>query len=67
MVVARGEGVEVVETVNGESVLRGIVTDGSGVTGNLALGDVISSLGTKEEAITTEDGVCGESGALHTR
>lgn len=67
MVVARRERVQVVETVKGDSVLGGIVTDSSGITGNLALGDVVSSLGTKQEAITTEDGVRGEGGALYTR
>lgn len=67
MVVARGEGVEVVETVNGDSVLGGIVAKSSGVASDLALGDVISTLSTKKEAITTEDGVCGKSGALYTR
>lgn len=64
VVVARGEGVEVIETVKGDGILGSIVTDSSGVAGDLALGDVVSSLGTKKETITTEDGVCGESGTL---
>ena len=67
VVVARGEGVEVVETVNGDGVLRGIIADSSSVAGNVALGDIVSSLGTKKEAITTDDGVCSESGTLDTK
>jgi hypothetical protein len=67
VVVARGEGVEVIETVNGQGVLRGIIAESSGVAGNFALGNIVGSLGTKEEAITTEDGVCGEGGTLDTK
>lgn len=66
MVVARGEGVEVVETVDGDGVLGGIVADSGGVAGDLALGDVVGSLGTEKEAITTKDGVCSERGTLNT-
>ena len=64
MVVARREGVEVVEGVNGNGILGSIETDGSSIAGNLALGDIVSGLGTKKETITTEDSVCGERGAL---
>lgn len=67
MVVTCGEGVEVVEAVNGDGVLRSTVTERRGVASNLALGDVVSSLETKKETITTEDGVCGDSGALYAR
>ena len=67
MVVARGEGVEVVEAMNSQGILRGIIANSSGVAGNFSLGDVVGSLGTKEEAITTEDGVCSESGTLDTK
>jgi hypothetical protein len=67
VIVARGEGVEVVKTVQGDGVLRGIVADGSGVAGNLSLSDVVSGLRTEEEAIPTEDGVGGECGALNAK
>lgn len=67
VVIARGEGVEVVETVKGDGVFGGIVTDGRGVASNLTLGDVVSSLGTKKETITTKDGVCSESRTLEKR
>lgn len=64
MVIARGEGVEVVETVDGDGVLRGIEAERSRVAGDFTLGHVVSSLGTEKETITTEDGVCGERGTL---
>lgn len=67
MVIARRKGVQVVETVYGEGILWGIVTKSSGVAGNLALGDVVSSLGTEKQAIATKDSICGESGALNRR
>jgi len=67
VVVARGEGVEVVETVKGEGILGSIVAESSRVAGNFALGDVVSSLGTKKEAITAKDGVRSECGTLGTK
>lgn len=66
MVVARGEGVEVVEAMDCDGVLRGIVADSGRVAGNFALSDVVSCLCTEKEAITTEDGVRSEGGTLYT-
>jgi hypothetical protein len=58
------EGVQVAKSVEGDSVFGGIVADGGGVAGNFTLCDVICSLGTDEEAITSNDGVSCDSGAL---
>lgn len=64
MVVAGGEGAQVPEAMDGDGVLWGGVTDGAGVAGDLALGDVVGSLGTDQETVTTENGVSGEGRAL---
>ena len=64
MVVARSESVKVVETVNSHSVIGSVVTDGSGIPSDLALGDVICRLSAEQEAVATKDGVSGEGRAL---
>ena len=64
MVVARSESVKVVETVNSHSVIGSVVTDGSGIPSDLALGDVIRRLSAEQEAVATKDGVSGEGRAL---
>ena len=64
MVVARGEGGEVAEAVEGDGVLGGTVAEGSSVTSDLALSNVVRSLGTEEETVTADDSVSGEGGAL---
>ena len=64
VVVAGREEVHVVETVDGDGVVRGTVANGRRVPGDLALGDVVGCLSTDEETVTTEHGVSGESGAL---
>lgn len=64
MVVARSESLEVVETVNSYSILGSVVTNGSGISGDLTLSDVICGFSTEQEAITTEDGISGEGRAL---
>ena len=66
VIVARSKSVEVVETVNSHGVLRSIVTDSSGISSDLALGDVICGLSAKQEAVTAEDGVSGEGRALRS-
>lgn len=65
MVVARGEGGHVSETVDGDGILWGGVADSTGVAGHFALGDVVRGLSTDEETVTAEHGVSGESGALN--
>lgn len=64
MVVAGGEEAEVVETVDGDSVFRGVVANGRGGASDFSLGDVVGRLGTDKETVATEDGVSGECGAL---
>ena len=44
VVVTSGEGTEVVETVDGDSVFRSVVANGSGVAGDVALGNIVCSL-----------------------
>lgn len=50
--------------MDGDSVLGCAEADSSGITGDLALSDVVGSLSTKEETITADDGVSSESGSL---
>ena len=64
VVVAGGEGVEVVQPVKGDSVLRGIIPESSSITGDVATSDVVGSLSTNEETITTKNSVSSESRAL---
>lgn len=64
VVVAGGEGIQVAKAVKGDSIFRGVVANGSRVTGDLALSDVVRSLGTNEESITTENSVGGERRTL---
>lgn len=66
VVVGRGEGLEVVETVHGNGVFRGVVPEGGSVAGDVATGNVVRGLGADKETVTTQNGVCGESGALTT-
>ena len=64
VVVARGVRGEVGEPVEGDGVLGGTVAEGSSVTSDLALSNVVRGLGTEEETVTTENSVSSESGAL---
>jgi hypothetical protein len=64
VVVARSERVKVAEAVEGDGVLSRGVTDGSGVAGDATLGNVVGRLGTSDEAVTADDSVSGEGGAL---
>lgn len=64
VVVACSESAQVTETVEGDGVLGGTVAEGSSVTSDLALSNVVRGLGTEEETVTTENGVSSESGAL---
>ena len=64
MVVRGAEGGEISETVEGDGVLGCGEAGGGGVAGDFALRHVVGGLGTEEEAVTADDGVCGESWAL---
>jgi hypothetical protein len=66
VVVASGEGIQVAETVESNRVFGGIVANSGGVAGDLAVSDVVGSLGTNEEAIATENGVSSDTGTLRT-
>ena len=65
VVVASSKSLQVVKTVNGDSVFRRVVTKSSSITSNVALSDVVSSLSANKETITAQNGVCNESGALY--
>ena len=45
--------------MDGDSIFRCVVADRSGIARNLAIGDVVHSLGTKEEAVAAEYSVGG--------
>ena len=57
VVVAGSEGGSIAQAVDGDGVVRSAEADSTRVTGEAALGDVVSSFGTNEESVTTEDGV----------
>ena len=64
VVIAGSESLQVVKTVNGDSVFRRVVTKSSSITSNVALSDVVISLSANKEPITAQNGVSNESGAL---
>jgi len=64
VIVRCGEGVEVVETMQGDGVVGDVVPDGGGVAGDVATCDVVRSLGAEEETVAAQNGVCIESGTL---
>lgn len=64
MVVAGGEERQVVAGGDGSGVLGNAVTDGGGVLGDGGLVDVVTTLGTDEEALVAENGVEVGGGAV---
>jgi hypothetical protein len=64
VIVACRERVEVTKSVDGDRVLRRGVAEGRSVTRNAALLDVVRRLRSDEEAITANDSVRLEGGAL---
>jgi hypothetical protein len=64
VVVARSEGAEVGETMEGDGVLGRRETECGGVPVDAALSDVIGSLCADKEAIMTKHGIGGECGTL---
>ena len=64
VVVAGGEGFQVVEPMDGDSIFRGIVADCSSVAGDIAFGDIVGRFSTNQEAVTTQNGVGSEGGSL---
>jgi len=64
VVVRCREEVQVVETLEGNSVLWRAEANGRGVASHLALSDVVGSLSTKQEAIAANYGIGSEGRAL---
>jgi len=64
VVVARGKSAEVGEAVEGDGILGRREANSGRVFGDTALGNIVGSLGTNEEAITAQYGVGGKGGAL---
>lgn len=64
MVVRRGKDLEVVGGGDGGSVLGDGVSNGSRVLGDLAVLDIVTNLGTSEEAIVTDNHITVKRGAL---
>jgi hypothetical protein len=64
VVIAGMESVEVAESMEGDSVFRSIVTNSGRVPCKFAFCDIVSSLSTGEETITSKDGVSSDRGAL---
>lgn len=64
-VVVRGrEDLERVVGVQGDRVLGGGVASGGGEAGDVGLGDIVGDITTNQEAITANNGITGEGGAL---
>lgn len=64
VVVRSGEDAQVAGSGDGSSVFRGSVSNGSGVVGDGGLLDVISSRGTSQEAVLSNDSINTGSWAL---
>lgn len=64
MVVAGREGLPVVEGVRRDGVLGRAVADGGRQARHLALGDVVATLSTDEEAIAAENDIGSQAGSL---
>lgn len=64
MVVTGAESVEVVQSMEGDGVFWSTVTEGGGVAGHVAFGDIVCGLSTHKETITAENSVSSESRAL---
>jgi len=64
MIVAGGENLAIVQSVECDSIFRGIETKGSRIARNPPLSHVVRGLPSKQESIAANDGVSGEGGAL---
>ena len=67
VVVASSESFEIVESVDGDSIFRGVVADCGSVAGDVAFGNIVGCLSTNQKTVTTENGVGGECRSLRTR
>ena len=67
VVVAGSECGPITQTMDGDGVVRSAEADSTRVTGEATLCDVVGSLGTEKESVTTEDSVGGECRSLKRR
>lgn len=67
VVVARGEGAQVGETMESDRVLGCRETRSGRVLGNTAFSDVVGCFGTSKETITTDHGVSSKCETLHVK
>jgi hypothetical protein len=67
VIVARGEGAEVLETMESDRVLGCRETCSGRVLGDTAFSDVVGCFGANKETITTENSVSGECETLHVK
>ena len=54
----------IAQAVDGNDAVRSTEADDTSATGEATLGDIVSSLGTNEESVATEDGVGSKSWSL---
>jgi len=66
MVVASTEGVEVMQTMKGNGVIRSAVAESCSVACDIAPAYVVSCFGTKQETVTAENSISSESRSLFT-
>jgi hypothetical protein len=66
VVIAGWEGLQIVESVDGDGVFGSIEADGGSVASNLAFGDIVGSLGAEKEAVATKNSVSDEGRSLLT-
>jgi len=64
VIVRSSKGAQIPESMNGDSIFWGAVAECSSISRDTTLSDVVGSLGTKKETITTDDGISSERWAL---
>ena len=64
VIVARGKGAEIGETLESNGIIGRREASGGRVSGDTALSDIVRGFRTNEEAIMAHHGVGGQSGAL---
>jgi hypothetical protein len=67
VVVTRGEGAQIGETMESDRVLGCRETRSRRVLGDTAFSDVVGCFGTSKETITTDHGVSSKCGTLHVK
>lgn len=64
MIITCSESRSITQAVDGNGIVGSAKADSTGVTGEATLCDVVRCIGTNEESIAAEDGVCSESWSL---